>query len=179
MRISIESVRNVVRRMRLLRRRVACGGALLVLTACVETKSDTNATAGATAGSTATTVSGVWSEADETSTWTATRDDANTWRIDETAQFGEDGRATRRFVFDSSGALRSVADEKQQTAQRGNATPSVMRAVLTVRFTGDSATSISKQVDGADRDAQAFEIDNAKRHAQQLWALLRQSAPSP
>lgn len=151
--------------------------AFLVLIACTDTKAPNGA--GASTSLDAAAKSGVWSDGDERSTWTATRDDPNTWRIDEAAQFGDDGRAARRFVFDSMGTLRTVSDEKQQTAQRGNATPGLMRSVLQMEFAGDSATHVRKQVDGTDRSVQPFEIENSRRHAQQLWTLARQSTSRP
>ena len=172
MRITVPAFRRVMRGVRNTRPLSTCGAALLVLMACGDTKTNARAEPDARA---ATSVSGAWSDADEKSTWTATRDDANSWRIDETAHFGDDGRATRRFIFDSLGALRSVSDDKAQTAQSGNATPMKMHATLTLEFAGDSTTRRSKQVDGVDRATQPFEIDNAKRHAQQLWTLLRQT----
>ena len=151
--------------------------ALLLLIACTDNKSPNGA--GATTGGDAAATSGVWNDGDERSTWTATRDDSNTWRIDEAAQFGDDGRAARRFLFDSMGVLRTVSDEKQQTAQRGNATPGLMRSVLQLEFAGDSATHVRKQVDGTDRSVQTFEIENSRRHAQQLWTLARPSTSRP
>ncbi len=173
MRMAVETYQHDVRRASLITARLA----LLVLIACTDTNAS-NAAGASTSGDVAAK-SGVWSEGDEKSTWTATRDDANTWRIDEAAQFGEDGRAARRFLFDSMGTLRTASDEKQQTAQRGNASPGLMRSVLQVDFTGDSATHVSKQVDGTERQVQAFEIENARRHAHQLWTLARQSASRP
>ncbi len=173
MRMAAQTYRHAVRFASQITARLA----LLVLIACTDSKAPDRA--GASTGANTGVDSGVWSDGDEKSTWTATRDDANTWRIDEAAQFGDDGRAARRFLFDSMGALRTVSDEKQQTAQRGNATPGLMHSVLQLEFTGDSATRVSKQVDGTDRSVQPFEIENTRRHAQQLWTLARQRVSRP
>ena len=151
--------------------------ALLAGIACTDSRAPNSA--GASTSVDAAAKSGVWSDGDERSSWTATRDDPNTWRVEEAAQFGDDGRAARRFLFDSMGVLRTVSDEKQQTAQRGNATPGLMRSVLQMEFAGDSATHVSKLVDGTNRIVQPFEIENSRRHAQQLWTLARQSISRP
>lgn len=122
-------------------------------------------------------VTGTWSDADEHSTWTATHAVANALRIDETATFGADSRASRMFLFDSAGHLISMSDNREQTAQSGNSSPITMRSMLVIEFANDSATRTNKQVDGAQRPVQQYEIENARRHAQQLLILARQSVP--
>lgn len=124
-------------------------------------------------------VSGTWSDADERSTWTATHAVANALRIDETATFGADAHASRMFLFDSAGHLISMSDNREQTVQSGNSSPTILRSMLVIEFANDSATRTNKQVDGAERPVQKYEIDNARRHAQQLLTLARQAVPRP
>ncbi len=148
----------------------------IVFTACSDAKSvDHGETASAVID--AKPISGTWGEADEKSTWTATHIVADALRIDETATFGADSRASRMFLFDSAGHLISMSDNREQTVQSGNSTPMALRSMLVIEFVNDSATRTSKQVDGAERPVQQYEIDNARRHAQQLLILARRGTP--
>ncbi len=147
-------------------------------TACSDAKSVSHGDS-ASAGINATSRSGTWSEADEKSTWIATPAVANALRIDESATFGADSRALRMFLFDSAGHLISMSDNREQTVQSGNSSPSALHSMLVIEFTNDSATRTTKQVGGAERPVQPYEIDNARRHAKQLLILARQAAPRP
>ena len=155
--------------------------ALLVcvaFTACGDAKS-VGRSESASAVIDATPRSGTWSDADEKSTWIATRVVANALRIDESATFAADSRASRMFLFDSAGHLISMSDNREQTVQSGNSSPRALRSMLVIAFVNDSATRTSKQVGGAERPVQPYEIDNARRHAQQLLTLARQATPRP
>ena len=123
------------------------------------------------------TVSGEWKDGDESSTWTASTIVQHALRIDEQARFGEDAHVTRMMVFDSTDYLVSILDSREQTAQSGNASPAPMRSQLVLEFANDSAIRMTKTVDGADRPVQPYEIANARRHAEQLLAQVRQRAP--
>ncbi len=155
--------------------------ALLVCVACTAGSDAKSVRRGESASAVidATPRSGTWSDADEKSTWIATRIVANALRIDETATFGADSRASRMFLFDSAGHLISMSDTREQTVQSGNSSPITLRSLLVIEFANDSATRTSKQVDGAERPVQSYEIDNARRHAQQLLTLARQAVPRP
>lgn len=157
-------------------RRVLAGTLSLALVACtVEERR--------TAGDSATAVaadraSGTRLAGDERSTWMARRDGARIL-VDETARFGDDGTAIRRFEYDSSGTLRAATEERAQTMQFGDRSPARQTVRLTLRVvaTGDSAT---KQVDGASSPVRPYEIDNLRRHADALIALVMQRpAPTP
>ena len=123
----------------------------------------------APAGAESTATRGVYVDGDERAEWVAARTGSGS-RIDETARFGDDGTAKRTFIFDASGALVRMTEERAQTVFPGNQSPTTMHTTLSIDFTGGAPTAV-KSVDGKPGTVQEFEINNVRRRATALRRL--------
>jgi len=156
---------------------ISCCLAALAFTGCAggdDAARDSGARAGASAAA-APTADGaanrvMFIDGDERSELEFTRRGPDALDVREDAQFGDDGKATRRYTFDGAGALLRMHEEKSQTVLSGDRSPAPMRSTLTVTVDG-GATSATKTVDGTPGTVQAFEMENVKRRAALIFRL--------
>ncbi len=159
-------------------------GMLLTIAAC---SADSRASTGDTAQSHAAVSDslvgpgsreGTWQDADERSTWQAILDGPHILQIDEVSVFTDSARSTRQFRFDSSGALLTLHEEREQVLFGDRATPDSVRTIIELEWEQDSLARSAKRVNGVDRLLQPFEVDNFRAHAVELQRLVRAGSVS-
>ena len=140
--------------------------------------SDTNAAHAAIADSLTGpgTRDGTWVGTDQRSTWHAILDGPRITQVDEVALFTDSARAMRQFRFDSTRALTSAREEREQLVYGATALPDTIRAIIELEWAGDSLLRSAKTVNGADRMLQPYEVDNLRAHATDLVRTARAGA---
>lgn len=160
----------------------ACAPLLLsatLLAACLTTERPAvTDTARQSAGALALPAAGEWQNGDEHITFTTAARDSLT-EVAEQILFGTDGTAQRTLLLAPSGALVRFSESRSQTAQASDRSPTRMQVELTLAFIGDSATTRTKRVDGADAPVRDYEIDSARKHAADLLAQFRAASTTP
>jgi|JI8StandDraft_2_1071088.scaffolds.fasta_scaffold65549_2 hypothetical protein len=160
------------------RRAVLGAAAILSLLACATGDQPPAADSAAAVATTLAPDTGDWVDGDERIAWSSDIVDGAITEITEQVTFGTDGRAERILRFTPEGALTAYTETRTQTAQSPDRTPAPMTVQLRLEFAGDSVTSSSKTVDGADTPLQPYEIDAITRHAAAIYAHLRQPSSS-
>ncbi|WP_337169714.1 hypothetical protein [Gemmatimonas aurantiaca] len=120
-------------------------------------------------------LSGQWQEGDEQIRWRAERTDGAITRIIETATFGADGHLSRDLRYTREGTLSSFSEIRTQTMQSPDRTPSPMEVRVTLEMAGDAVVRSDKLVDGKPVALRSFEIDYARRHAEQMLTVARRT----
>lgn len=120
---------------------------------------------------------GTWSGADQRSTWHATLDGSIVTVIDETVTYTDSAKATRKFTYDSDGRLASAREDRLQVTFGAKATPDTLRVMMDFRWVTDSLVSAEKRLNGEDRLAQPFDVDNLRYHGVELLMAARIGAP--
>jgi len=128
-----------------------------------------------TSSTPAGTFSGQWQDGDEQIAWRADRTDGAVTQITEAVTFGADARVTRQLQFTREGTLLVFHEIRTQTMQSPDRTPGPMEVQVTLAFAGDSVSRSEKLVDGKPTTLRSFEIDYARRHAEQALAVARRS----
>ncbi|MCE2901489.1 MAG: hypothetical protein ACK6DP_03530 [Gemmatimonas sp.] len=162
----------------LCRRLMLSGVAALSLLACSTAERHASADSGTTAATAVMADTGDWVDGDERIAWSSDIVDGAITEITEQVTFGTDGRAERVLRFTPEGVLTQYTETRTQTAQSPDRTPAPLTVQVRLAFAGDSLTSSSKTVDGADTPLQPYEIDTIKRHAAAIYTHLRQPTPS-
>jgi hypothetical protein len=117
--------------------------------------------------------------ADASSTWKAWLQGGAVVRIDERMTMSDSSTSTLVHYFTSAGKLVATTQSRAQIVQNTDRSPSTSSVLLTLEFTGDSATRVEKTVDGAPREVQRFEIDGARNHAMALLDVARTAPSAP
>jgi hypothetical protein len=147
----------------------ACAGA-------DRTPSDSAAAASASAATAATADSGALQDGDENIAWTSNITAGAITEITEQVTFGTDGTAQRVLRFSKDGALTEYSETRTQVAQQSDKSPTPMTVTMRLTFAGDSVSTSSKTVDGAETPIRPYEVDNIRRHASSILERLRTPA---
>ena len=124
-------------------------------------------------------ISGEWAEAGDGTIWTAFAIQGHVSRIEENWLPSGDPNSRRTMIYDAIGHIVRYREERQQMVANSSASPSMLRMMMSIDFAATGGVRTNKVVDGVERPVQSWDIDNARRHADELLALARQGLPSP
>ncbi len=122
---------------------------------------------------------GRWAGPDARSTWHAILRGPQVVQLDEVALSTDSSRAMRQIQFDATERLSAVREERVLVVRGQTAIPDTIRTVITVGWDGDQITRQEKQVNGATRPLQPYELDNLRRHVGELLVQVRAGTPTP
>lgn len=120
---------------------------------------------------------GTWMGADQRSSWHATLDGPMVMVIEETVTYTDSTQGTRKFTYDTDGRLASAREDRAQITHGAKATPDTLRVMMEFHWVSDSLVSAEKRLNGEDRLAQPFEVDNLRYHGVELLMAARVGAP--
>ncbi len=123
-------------------------------------------------------ISGEWAEAGDGTIWTAFAIQGHVSRIEENWLPSGDPNSKRTMIYDAVGHIVRYREERQQLVANSSASPSMLRMMMSIDFAATGGARTNKVVDGVERPVQSWDIDNARRHADELLALARQGLPA-
>lgn len=123
-------------------------------------------------------ISGEWSEAGDGTIWTAFAIQGRISRIEENWLPSGEPNSRRTMIYDSAGHIVRYSEERQQMVSNPSASPSMLHMSMSIDFAAAGGARTNKVVDGVERPVQSWDIDNARRHADELLALARQGIPA-
>ncbi len=130
-------------------------------------------------GSDTILIAGSATDVADRSTFTAYAIDGRIARIDEISVSGSEVKFTRAFTFDARERLAHLTEDKSQTVSNTNASPSAQHVLVVLDLDSTVTVNSSKRVDGVEKPLQAWDIDNARRHAELLVVLARPGIAKP
>ncbi len=116
---------------------------------------------------------GHWQGTDARSTWHAILSGPHVVQLDEVALATDSSRAMRQIQLDTTGRLTAVREERLLVVRGQAVVPDTVRTVIALAWQGDSLAQRDKQVNGAARPLQPYELDNLRRHVDELLVLVR------
>ena len=122
-------------------------------------------------------ISGEWAEAGDGTIWTAFAIQGRISRIEENWLPSGDPNSKRAMIYDAAGRIVRYSEERHQMVANPSASPIMLHAIMTIDFTAAGGPRTNKVVDGVERPVQSWDLDNARRHADELLALARQGLP--
>lgn len=123
-------------------------------------------------------ISGEWSEAGDGTIWTAFAIQGRVSRIEENWLPSGDPNSKRMMIYDATGHIVRYTEERQQMVANPSSSPSMLHMLMSIDFAAAGGARTNKVVDGVERPVQSWDIDNARRHADELLALARQGIPA-
>ncbi|MEI6739487.1 MAG: hypothetical protein WCK74_04165 [Gemmatimonadaceae bacterium] len=122
---------------------------------------------------------GHWQGTDARSTWHAILSGPHVVQLDEVALSTDSSRAMRQIQLDTTGRLTAVREERLLVVRGQAVVPDTVRTVIALAWQGDSLTQRDKQVNGTPRPLQPYELDNLRRHVDELLVLVRTGTTTP
>jgi hypothetical protein len=124
--------------------------------------------------------SGGYTDGDERVSWRRSAGTSAQVVFEETARFGEDGVAERRYVLNDSLRLLRYTERRTQTVQSPSQSPTVQRVNTEVEFDDDQVLQRqTRMVDAEVTELPPFEIEQIQRRARALVERWRPAPPRP
>jgi hypothetical protein len=121
--------------------------------------------------------SGAFTDGDERVTWRRAPGTIAQLVFEETARFGDDGVAERRYVLNDSLRLLRYTERRTQTVQSPSRSPTTQLVNTEVEFDSDQVLQRqTRMVDGEVTELPPFEIEQVQRRAR---ALVERWRPAP
>jgi hypothetical protein len=121
--------------------------------------------------------SGAFTDGDERVSWRRSPGTTAQLVFEETARFGEDGVAERRYILSDSLRLLRYTERRTQTAQTPSRSPTTQQVNTEVEFDSDQVLQRqARMVDGEVTELPPFEIEQIQRRAR---ALVERWRPAP
>jgi hypothetical protein len=121
--------------------------------------------------------SGAFTDGDERVSWRRSPGTTAQLVFEETARFGEDGVAERRYILSDSLRLLRYTERRTQTAQTPSRSPTTQQVNTEVEFDSDQVLQRqTRMVDGEVTELPPFEIEQVQRRAR---ALVERWRPAP
>jgi hypothetical protein len=121
--------------------------------------------------------SGAFTDGDERVNWRRSPGTTAQLVFEETARFGEDGVAERRYILSDSLRLLRYTERRTQTAQTPSRSPTTQQVNTEVEFDSDQVLQRqARMVDGEVTELPPFEIEQIQRRAR---ALVERWRPAP
>ena len=150
--------------------------ALCLVLACGGGAADTTADTAAAAAR-AQVDSGGYIDGDERVSWRRSTGTTAQFVFEETARFGDDGVAERRYILNDSLRLLRYTERRTQTVQASSRSPVTQQVSIEVEFDGDQVVQTStRMVDGEVTVLAPFELEQIQRRA---LDLLERWRPDP
>jgi hypothetical protein len=151
--------------------------ALVVVLACGGDAADTAADTAAVPSARVEVDSGAFTGGDERVTWRRAPGTIAQLVFEETARFGDDGVAERRYILNDSLRLLRYTERRTQTVQASRRSPVTQQVSIEVEFDGDQVVQTStRMVDGEVTVLAPFELEQIQRRA---LDLLERWRPDP
>jgi hypothetical protein len=125
-----------------------------------------------------TSRSGQWTDAADSSEWTARMQGEHVSIIEERVRLRDSGTAVRGFFFGKSGALEQVSEQRRQPVKRADGRM-VMQLVETQIEFVEAGARARRTIDNKTADVSADEIEQFRRHAAELVQAARRAPASP
>jgi hypothetical protein len=121
--------------------------------------------------------SGAFTDGDERVSWRRSPGTTAQLVFEETARFGEDGVAERRYILNDSLRLLRYTERRTQTVQSPSRSPTTQQVNTEVEFDSDQLLQRqTRMVDGEVTELSPFEIEQVQRRAR---ALVERWRPAP
>jgi hypothetical protein len=121
--------------------------------------------------------SGAFTDGDERVSWRRSPGTTAQLVFEETARFGEDGVAERRYILNDSLRLLRYTERRTQTVQTPSRSPTTQQVDTEVEFDSDQVLQRqTRMVDGEVTELPPFEIEQIQRRAR---ALVERWRPAP
>jgi hypothetical protein len=121
--------------------------------------------------------SGAFTDGDERVSWRRSPGTTAQLVFEETARFGEDGVAERRYILNDSLRLLRYTERRTQTVQTPSRSPTTQQVDTEVEFDSDQVLQRqTRMVDGEVTELPPFEIEQVQRRAR---ALVERWRPAP
>lgn len=121
--------------------------------------------------------SGAFTDGDERVSWRRSPGTTAQLVFEETARFGDDGVAERRYILNDSLRLLRYTERRTQTAQTPSRSPTTQQVNTEVEFDSDQVLQRqTRMVDGEVTELPPFEIEQVQRRAR---ALVERWRPAP
>ena len=154
--------------------------ALCLVLACGGGAADTAADTAAAAPARVQVDSGAYIDGDERVSWRRASGTNAQVVFEETARFGDDGVAERRYVLNDSLRLLRYSERRTQTVQSPSQSPAVQRVNTEVEFDDDQVLQRqTRMVDAEVTELPPFEIEQIQRRARALVERWRPKPPRP
>jgi hypothetical protein len=151
--------------------------ALVVVLACGGDAADTAADTAAVPSARVEVDSGAFTDGDERVTWRRAPGTIAQLVFEETARFGDDGVAERRYILNDSLRLLRYTERRTQTVQTPSRSPTTQQVDTEVEFDSDQVLQRqTRMVDGEVTELPPFEIEQVQRRAR---ALVERWRPAP
>jgi hypothetical protein len=151
--------------------------ALCLVVACGGGAADTAADSAAVGSARLEVDSGAFTDADERVSWRRSTGTTAQFVFEETARFGDDGVAERRYVLNDSLRLLRYTERRTQTVQSPSRSPTTQLVNTEVEFDSDQVLQRqTRMVDGEVTELPPFEIEQVQRRAR---ALVERWRPAP
>jgi len=124
-------------------------------------------------------ISGEWAGASDGTIWTAFAIQGRVSRIEENWLPSGEPNSRRTMLYDAAGHIVRYFEERQTMVANSSSSPSLMHVMMSIDFAAAGGARTNKVVDGVERPVQSWDIDNARRHAEELLALARQGLSIP
>ena len=124
--------------------------------------------------------SGAFADGDERVSWRRSSGTTAQLVFEETARFGDDGVAERRYVLNDSLRLLRYTERRTQTVQSPSRSPATQLVTTEVEFDSDQMLQRqTRMVDGEVSELSPFEIEQIQRRARALVERWRPKPPRP
>lgn len=154
--------------------------ALCLVLACGGGAADAAVDTAAPAAARVEVDSGTYTDGDERVTWRRATGTSAQVVFEETARFGEDGVADRRYVLTDSLRLVLYTEARTQTVQSPSRAPATQRVNTQVEFDSDQVLQRqTRMADGEVVELSPFEIEQIQRRARALVERWRPAPPRP
>jgi hypothetical protein len=121
--------------------------------------------------------SGAFTDGDERVSWRRSPGTTAQLVFEETARFGDDGVAERRYILNDSLRLLRYTERRTQTVQTPSRSPTTQQVDTEVEFDSDQVLQRqTRMVDGEVTELPPFEIEQVQRRAR---ALVERWRPAP
>lgn len=121
---------------------------------------------------------GDWKDADASSTWRAWVDHGKVRAIEEFMSVGDYSARRLMHYYTNDEKLAAQKETRDQLVLMGDRPPARELVVMTMEFSGGSATQSAKTVNGVSKSVEPFEIETARKHGELLLMAARNAAAS-